>query len=99
MQKNTIGDISSMHLSINLCLNSYISFRTYKKKTDIEIILCHQVQVSDLVKEFIEKTHQYVHHVHLTQCKDEKFRICRNTFTHGTILLVVDFAKKYNLQP
>ena len=33
--------------------------------------MCHQVQVSDFVKEFIEKTHQYVQHVHLARWQDE----------------------------
>ena len=88
-----------MHLSINLCLKSYISFLTYKKKIDIEIILCHQVQVSDFVKEFIEKTHQYVQHVHLARWQDEKFRICRDTFRCGTIFSIFYFAENYTLQP
>ena len=70
-----------------------------QKKTDIQIILCQQVQVSDFVKKFIEKTHQYVQHVHLARWQDEKFRICRDTFPCGTILSVVDFAKNYTLQP
>ena len=61
--------------------------------------MCQQVQVSDFVKEFIEKTRQYVQHVHLARWQDEKFRICRDTFPRGTILLVVDFAKNYTLQP
>ena len=86
-----------MYLSINLCLNSFISFLT--KKPDIEIILCQQIQVSVFIKKFIEKTHQYVHHVHLARWQDEKFRICRDTFPHGTILSVVDFAENYTLQP
>ena len=86
-----------MHLSINLCLNSCISFLT--KKPDIEIILCQQVQVSVFVKEFIENTRQYVHHVHLARWQDEKFRICRDAFPRGTILSIVDFAENYTLQP
>ena len=97
-QKNTIGDISGMQLSINLCLNSYISLLTYKKKWYWDHFI-YQVQVSDFVKEFIEKTHEYVHHVNLTWWNDEKFWISRDTFTHGTILLVVDFAENYTLQP
>ena len=36
-----------------------------QKKTDIDIILCQQVHVSDFVKEFIKKKHQYVQRVHL----------------------------------
>ena len=69
------------------------------KKTDIVIILCQRVQVSVFVKEFIEKTHQYVQHVHLARWQDEKFRIYRDTFPRGTILSVVDFAENYTLQP
>ena len=30
--------------------------------------------------------------------QDEEFRICRDTFPFGTILLVVDFAENYTLQ-
>ena len=64
-----------------------------QKETDIEIILCHQVQVSDFIKEIIENTHQYIQHVHSKRWQDEKFRICRDTFPRGTILSVVDFAE------
>ena len=32
-------------------------------------------------------------------CKDEKFRICQDTFPLGTILSVVDFVENYTLQP
>ena len=70
-----------------------------QKKADIEIILCHQVQVSDFIKEFIEKTPLYVQHVHLEQWQDENFGLCRDTFPHVTILSVVDFVDKYTLQP
>ena len=69
------------------------------KKPDIEMILCQQVQLSVFIKEFIENTHQYVQHVYLAWWQDEKFRICRDTFPHGTILSVVDFAKNYTLEP
>ena len=47
------------------------------------------------MKEFFEKTQQYVNHVHVTRWKDEQFRACRDTFPIGTILLVVDFVENY----
>ena len=88
-----------MHLSINLCSRIVAFHSLLTKKHDIEIILCQQVQVSVFIKEFIEKTRQYVQHVHLARWQDEKFRISRDTFPHGTILLVVDFAENYTPQP
>ena len=87
-----------MHLSIKLCSEQLHFIPYLQKKPDIEIILCQQVQVSVFVKEFIEKTRQYVQHVHLARWQDEKFRICRDTIPIGTILSVVDFAKNYTLQ-
>ena len=44
------------------------------------------------MEEFFEKTQQYVKHVHMGRWKDEQFRMCRDTYPIGTILLVVDFA-------
>ena len=62
--------------------------------------MCQHIQISDFVKEFIEKIHQYVQHDHLAQWQDEKLiRICRDTFPRGTILSVVYFAENYTLQP
>ena len=66
-----------------------------QKKNDIEIILCQRVQVSNFVKEFIEKTH----HVHLVRWQDEKFKMCKDTFPHGTVLSVLDLVKNYTLKP
>ena len=63
------------------------------------MILCHQVQFSDFIKEFIEKTPQYVQHVHLAQWYDDKFRLCRDTFPYVNILSTIDIVDKYTLQP
>ena len=73
-----------MHLSIKLCSKQLSLHSLLTKKPDVEIILCQQVQVNVFVKEFIEKTRQYVHHVHLARWQDEKFRICKDTFPRGT---------------
>ena len=35
----------------------------------------------------------------MVRWQDEQFRICRDTFPIETILLVVDFAENYTLQP
>ena len=37
--------------------------------------------------------------MHVDRWQDEVFRACMDTFSIGTILLVVDFAEKYNIQP
>ena len=62
-------------------------------------ILFYQVRVCDFIQEFFQKTQEYVQHVHVARSQDEHFRICRDTFLVGTILLVVDFAENYILQP
>jgi len=91
---------SQVCININKFMFEQLHFNRYlPKKTNVEIILCQQVQVSVFVKEFIEKTRQYVQHVHLARWQDEKFRICRDTFPRGTILSIVDFAENYTLQP
>jgi hypothetical protein len=50
------------------------------------------------MKEFVEKTQQYIQHVDVARWKDDDFRICRDKFPVGIVLLVVDFAEKYTLQ-
>jgi dTDP-D-glucose 4,6-dehydratase len=62
-------------------------------------LVTSQVQVCDFMKDFIEKTQQYVQHVHLARGKDEHFRICRDTFPIGTVLSVVYFVETYTIQP
>jgi hypothetical protein len=91
---------SQVHACIYKIMFRTVAFHSLlTKKPDIENILCQQVQVSVFVKEFIEKTRQYVQHVHLARWQDEKFRICRDSFPRGTILLIFDFAENYTLQP
>ena len=51
------------------------------------------------MEEFFEKTQQYVKNVHVARWQDEQFRAYKDTFPIGTILLVVDFAENYTLQP
>jgi hypothetical protein len=69
----------------------------YERK-NIQLVTS-QVWVCDFKKDFVENTLQYVQHVHVARWKDENFRICKDTFPIGTVLLVIDFAKKYTLQP
>ena len=91
---------SQVHAFIYKIIFRIVSFHSLlTKKPDIEIILCQQVQVSVFIKEFIEKTCQYVQHVHLEQWQDEKFRICRDTFLRGTTFSFVYFAEIYTMQP
>ena len=47
----------------------------------------------------VSSSRNLVHHVRLARWQDEKFRICRDTFPHGTILSVVYFAENYTPQP
>jgi len=42
---------------------------------------------------------KYVQHSQHARWLDNKFCLCRNIFSIGTILLVVDFAKNYTLSP
>ena len=51
------------------------------------------------MEEFFEKTQRYVKHVHVDRWQDEEFRVCRDTFSIGTILLVADFVENYTYQP
>ena len=51
------------------------------------------------MEELLEKTQQYVKHVHVARWQDEQFRTCRDTFPIGTILSVINFVENYTLQP
>ena len=43
--------------------------------------------------------YKYARHSHRSQWLDQQFRMCKETFSIGTIILVVDFAENYTLQP
>ena len=49
---------------------------------------------------FYEKIiYEYARHTHRAQCLDLQFKLCKDTFSLDTIILVVDFTKNYTLQP
>ena len=60
--------------------------------------LIYWVRVCNFMEGLFEITQQYVKHVHVARCQDDKFRMCRDTFPIGTIFLVVDFVENYTLQ-
>ena len=43
--------------------------------------------------------YKYARHSHRSQWLDQQFRVCKETFPIGNIILVVDFAENYTLQP
>ena len=43
--------------------------------------------------------YKYARHSHRSQWLDQQFRMCKKTFSIGTIILVVDFAENYTLKP
>ena len=67
------------------------------KRKNIQLVTS-QVQVCDFMNDFVEKTRQYVQHVHVARWKDKHFRICIDTFPIGTVLSVVYFVENYTLQ-
>lgn len=61
----------------------------------IENVRVHRF-MDDFKNNFIPK---YVKHSQHARWIDNEFHQCRNTFTYGTILSVVDFAENYTLAP
>ena len=59
----------------------------------------HRVQVCEFISDFRGKIQQYIQHFDIEWWEDEQFRICRDTFPLGTILIVVEFGENYTLQP
>ena len=58
------------------------------------------VCVADFMKLFQEKiVYDYIGHTHRERWLDEQFKLCKDTFPLGTIVLFVDFAEKYTLKP
>ena len=43
--------------------------------------------------------YEYARHTHRAQWLDLQFKLCKDTFPLDTIVLVVDFAENYTLQP
>ena len=41
--------------------------------------------------------YKYARHSHRSQWLDQHFRMCKETFSIGTIILVVDFSENYTL--
>ena len=52
------------------------------------------------MKLFQEKIiYEYIGHTHRVIWLDVQFKLCKDTFPLGTIVLVVDFTKNYTLKP
>ena len=65
-----------------------------RRKTQL---VTSKVLVCEFIKDFFEKTKQYVHHVHVARWQDEHFRICIDTFLIGIVLSMVDVFENYTL--
>ena len=56
--------------------------------------------VAEFMKMFQEKlVYEYIMHTHRARWLDEKFKLCKDTFSLGTIVSIIDFAENYTLQP
>lgn len=63
-------------------------------------LVTKECNVADFISDFRKNIfYKYARHSHNSQWLDQQFRICKDTFPIGTIILVVEFAKNYTLQP
>ena len=63
------------------------------------VYFLHEVQVCDFNSKFRGNIEQYIQHVDMEWWQDEQFKICWDTFPLGTIVLYVELAENYTLQP
>ena len=67
------------------------------KRCDLVI---EKISVYEFMKIFREKIiYEYARHTHRVRWLDLQFKLCKDTFPLDTIVLVVDFAENYTLQP
>lgn len=86
-----------------------VSFKKYKRVTygvkygkDLKRckLVKNDICVVEFMKMFQEKiVYEYIMHTHRARWLDEKFKLCKDTFTLGTIVCIIDFAKNYIVQP
>ena len=58
------------------------------------------ISVASFISDFKTNLfYKYARHSHKSQWLDQQFRTFKETFPIGTIVLVVDFADNYTLQP
>ena len=58
------------------------------------------ISVANFISDFKANLfYKYARHSHRSQWLDQQFRMCKENFSIGTIILVVDFAENYTLQP
>ena len=54
--------------------------------------------MASFISDFKENIfYKYARDSHKSQWLDQQFRMCKDTFSIGTIISVVDFAKNYTL--
>lgn len=58
------------------------------------------IWVADLMKKIQEKlVYEYIGHMHRARWLDHQFKMCKDTFSLGKIVFVVNFSKNYILKP
>ena len=63
-------------------------------------LVAKEISVASFISDFKANLfYKYARHSHRSQCLDQQFRMCKETFSIGTIISVVDFAENYTLQP
>ena len=63
-------------------------------------LVAKEIIVASFISDFKENIfYKYARYSHRFQWLDQQFRMCKETFPIGTIILVVDFAENYTLQP
>ena len=61
-------------------------------------LVAKEISVASFISDFkANNFYNYARHSHKSQWLDQQFRRCKVTFSIGTIISVVDFAKKYTL--
>ena len=63
-------------------------------------LVAKEIDVASFISYFKTNIfYKYARHSHRSHWLDQKFRMCKETFSICTVISVVDFSKNYTLQP
>jgi hypothetical protein len=81
---NNVCELERKEVSLQIFKYVTYDIDGVKERKKIKLV-SSQVCVCEFMKDFLKNTRNYVQHVHVSQWKDENFRICRDTFPVGTM--------------
>lgn len=99
MYKINMHEFGQQDVDVRIFKNVEYNLKDGKIGKGVDLII-ESIKVHTFMDDFkIKYQSKYVKHSQHDKWLDNQFHQCRNTFSVGTIVLVVDFVKSYTLEP